>query len=136
MRRGDFDYFHVEAPCGAGDHRARHVGDDDTAFFERLGWNAVVQPVRLPLQGEFALRKFSLGDRLVSFTAGVGENAAAVRLDALKGVEGLGIEVDEQRNSQSAKGARRISTDSSPIAVLVVPTNEELAIARDCLRAI
>ncbi len=72
----------------------------------------------------------------ISFTAGVGENAAAVRLDALSGLAGLGIEIDEQRNSQPAKGARRISTDASPIAVLVVPTNEELAIARDCLRAI
>jgi acetate kinase len=72
----------------------------------------------------------------ISFTAGVGENAAAVRLDALSGLAGLGIEVDEQRNSGLAKGARRISTDSSPIAVLVVPTNEELAIARDCLNLV
>ncbi|HZC91052.1 MAG TPA: acetate kinase, partial [Mycobacterium sp.] len=52
------------------------------------------------------------------------------------GLAALGIEVDEQRNSQSANGARRISADTSPITVLVVPTNEELAIARDCLRAI
>ncbi|MGA9613006.1 MAG: acetate kinase [Mycobacterium sp.] len=72
----------------------------------------------------------------VSFTAGVGENVPAVRRDALSGLAGLGVEIDEERNSQPAKGARRISTDTSPIAVLVVPTNEELAIARDCLRAI
>ncbi|MFZ3302732.1 MAG: acetate kinase [Mycobacterium sp.] len=71
----------------------------------------------------------------VSFTAGVGENVPAVRRDALSGLAGLGVEIDEERNSQPAKGARRISTDTSPIAVLVVPTNEELAIARDCLRA-
>jgi acetate kinase len=73
---------------------------------------------------------------VISFTAGVGENVAAVRLDSLSGLKGLGIDIDEQRNSQPAKGARRISADSSPITVLVVPTNEELAIARDCLRAI
>jgi acetate kinase len=73
---------------------------------------------------------------VVSFTAGVGENAAAVRQDALKALEALGIEVDAQRNSQAGTEARLISTDSSTIAVLVVPTNEELAIARDCLRAI
>src|ERR1700753_1154203 len=73
---------------------------------------------------------------VVSFTAGVGENVAAVRLDALNGLQGLGIEIDEQRNSQPAEGARRVSTAGSPIAVLVVPTNEELAIARDCLQAI
>ena len=73
---------------------------------------------------------------VVTFTAGVGENAAAVRLDAMKGLQGLGIEIDERRNTQPAKGARRISTDASAIAVLVVPTNEELAIARDCLAVI
>jgi acetate kinase len=73
---------------------------------------------------------------VVSFTAGIGENVAAVRRDALSGLATLGVEIDERRNSQSAKDARRISTDTSPIAVLVVPTNEELAIARDCLRAI
>jgi acetate kinase len=70
---------------------------------------------------------------VVTFTAGVGENAAAVRLDVLSGLAGLGFEIDEQRNSRPGKGARRISTDASPITVLVVPTNEELAIARDCL---
>ena len=73
---------------------------------------------------------------VVSFTAGIGENVAAVRRDALSGLSELGIEIDEQRNSQSAKDARRISADTSPITVLVIPTNEELAIARDCLRAI
>jgi acetate kinase len=73
---------------------------------------------------------------VVSFTAGIGENVASVRRDALSGLVALGIEIDEQRNSRSARDARRISADTSPIAVLVIPTNEELAIARDCLRAI
>lgn len=73
---------------------------------------------------------------VVSFTAGIGEHDATVRRNALSGLAALGIEVDEQRNSQPANDARRISTDTSPIAVLVVPTNEELAIARDCLQAI
>lgn len=73
---------------------------------------------------------------VVSFTAGVGENVAAVRRDALSGLAGVGVEIDEQRNTQAAKGARRISTDNSRVTVLVVPTNEELAIARNCLRAI
>jgi acetate kinase len=73
---------------------------------------------------------------VVSFTAGIGENVAAVRRDALSGLSELGIEIDEHRNSQFANDARRISADTSPITVLVIPTNEELAIARDCLRAI
>jgi acetate kinase len=73
---------------------------------------------------------------VVTFTAGIGEHVAAVRRDALSGLAALGIEIDEQRNSDSGKGARRISAETSPITVLVIPTNEELAIARDCLRAI
>jgi acetate kinase len=73
---------------------------------------------------------------VVTFTAGIGENDPAVRWDALSGLAALGIEVDRQRNLAAAEGARRISTDASPIAVLVIPTNEELAIARDCLSLI
>ncbi len=70
---------------------------------------------------------------VVSFTAGIGENDAEVRRDALAGLEGLGIVLDQSRNLGGGKGARQISADDSPIAVLVVPTNEELAIARDCV---
>lgn len=70
---------------------------------------------------------------VISFTAGIGENDAAVRRDAMAGMEELGIVLDERRNLAGGKGARQISADDSPIAVLVVPTNEELAIARDCV---
>ena len=51
----------------------------------------------------------------------------------MAGLEELGIVLDERRNLSGGKGARQISSDDSPIAVLVVPTNEELAIARDCV---
>jgi acetate kinase len=70
---------------------------------------------------------------VITFTAGIGENAAAVRTDAVAGLEGLGIMFDEDRNLRPDNGARRISADGSPIAVLVIPTDEELAIARDCV---
>jgi len=73
---------------------------------------------------------------VVSFTAGIGENDAAVRRDAMAGLSELGIVVDEHRNLSREGGARRISDDDSPIAVLVVPTNEELAIARDCVEVL
>jgi acetate kinase len=69
---------------------------------------------------------------VLTFTAGVGENDAAVRRDALSGMTALGIELDEELNNSADKGPRRISADTSPTAVLVVPTNEELAIARAC----
>ncbi|CDO86720.1 acetate kinase [Mycobacterium triplex] len=69
---------------------------------------------------------------VLTFTAGIGENDAAVRRDAVAGLEGLGIVLDDSRNQAVGKGVQRISADDSPIAVLVAPTNEELAIARDC----
>jgi acetate kinase len=70
---------------------------------------------------------------VVTFTAGVGENAAAVRRDAVAGMEEMGIVFDQARNLSTGNGARQISADDSPIAVLVIPTDEELAIARDCV---
>jgi acetate kinase len=62
----------------------------------------------------------------VVFTAGVGEHAAPVRAAALAGLSGWGITVDPARN---AADAPVISPDGSPVAVCVVPTDEELAIA-------
>ncbi|MGA7050054.1 MAG: acetate kinase [Mycobacterium sp.] len=73
---------------------------------------------------------------VVTFTAGIGENSPEVRRDALAGMGELGIVLDEDRNLRPDNGARRIvriSRDDSQIIVLVVPTNEELAIARDCV---
>ncbi|WP_431234908.1 acetate kinase [Mycolicibacterium psychrotolerans] len=73
---------------------------------------------------------------VVTFTAGVGENDARVRRDALTGLAPLGIELDEHLNDSPARGARRISADKSPTTVLVIPTNEELAIAQACLTVV
>jgi acetate kinase len=66
------------------------------------------------------------GADAVTFTGGVGQNAPQVRAAALAGLHGLGIAVDPARN---ARGAPVISPDGSPVAVCVVPTDEELEIA-------
>ncbi|MGO3326840.1 acetate kinase [Gordonia sp. (in: high G+C Gram-positive bacteria)] len=66
----------------------------------------------------------------IVFTAGVGENAAPVRADSLAGLDRYGVVIDPERNAVRSDEPRLISTDDSPVAVLVVPTNEELAIAR------
>ncbi|MDV3129445.1 acetate kinase [Mycobacterium sp. 21AC1] len=73
---------------------------------------------------------------VISFTAGVGENAVTVRRDALTGLTGLGIEIDEDLNASASREPRRISTEDSAITVLVVPTNEELAIAQACVEVV
>lgn len=66
----------------------------------------------------------------ITFTAGVGENDRFVRRDALDNLQMYGIEIDDERNSLPNDGPRVISTDTSAVKVLVVPTNEELAIAQ------
>jgi len=71
------------------------------------------------------------GARAVVFTGGIGENDAEVRAKALGGLGALGIELDEARNASARATEARITTGASPVAVLVVPTNEELMIARD-----
>jgi acetate kinase len=73
-------------------------------------------------------------DALV-FTAGVGENSVALRAQSLEGLEGLGISVDPARNTADSTSERYISPDGSPVAVLVIPTNEELEIARQTVAA-
>ena len=72
----------------------------------------------------------------IAFTAGVGENSPIVREWSLAGLEGFGVEIDTGRNRARGSGARRISTDASRTAVLVVPTNEELEIARQTLAVV
>ena len=64
------------------------------------------------------------------------ERAARARAGALAGLEGFGVELDPERNRERGSGARRISTDASRTAVLVVPTNEELEIARQTLAVV
>ncbi|WP_040282620.1 acetate/propionate family kinase [Tessaracoccus massiliensis] len=74
-------------------------------------------------------------DALV-FTAGIGENAAHVRGPVIRKLKALGFELDEDANATRAKQAREISTPESKVRVLVIPTNEELAMAQETLAVI
>ncbi|TFB77243.1 acetate kinase [Cryobacterium glaciale] len=73
---------------------------------------------------------------VISFTAGVGENAPLVRERALAGLEAMGIRIDPERNAAADRGARVISADDSAVTVLVIPTDEELEIARQTLATV
>lgn len=66
----------------------------------------------------------------IIFTAGVGENSEKMRALICKEMEGLGILLDEKINAQRFKKLTEISTEKSPVKVLVIPTNEELEIAK------
>lgn len=69
------------------------------------------------------------------FTAGVGENSIKEREDICKGLEFLGIELDEERNNVRGK-LREINKENSKVKIFVIPTNEELVIAQDTLALI
>ncbi|OBA80499.1 acetate kinase [Mycobacterium sp. 1164966.3] len=117
--------------CGERDFRriGEMIESGDSAA--QLAYDVFIHRLRKYVGGYLAV----LGHTdVVSFTAGIGENDAAVRWDALAGMEELGIVLEDDRNLSSERGARRISADDSRIAVLAIPTDEELAIARDCVQ--
>ena len=68
----------------------------------------------------------------IVFTAGIGEHVGYIREKALSGLEYLGVELDCERNSfEHSNDPVKLSTDSSRVAVYMIPTNEELVIAKD-----
>ena len=70
------------------------------------------------------------GVDVIVFTAGIGENSISARKEILDGLEYLGVEIDENKNN--CRGQEQIiSKPSSKVKVLVIPTNEELVIAKD-----
>lgn len=70
------------------------------------------------------------GADAIVFTAGIGENDIDMRKQICSDLDGLGIELDEEKNN--VRGEERIvSKDSSKVKILVIPTNEELMIAQD-----
>ncbi len=70
------------------------------------------------------------GADVIVFTAGIGENAIGMRAKICKGLENLGIKLDPERNNLRGEEAIISATDSK-IKILLIPTNEELMIARD-----
>lgn len=75
------------------------------------------------------------GADVILFTGGIGENAPEVRAEALANLENLGIKLDIELNNVRGK-AQKISAEDSKVEIWVVPTNEELLIARDTLAVI
>ncbi|WP_323098218.1 acetate kinase [Intrasporangium sp. YIM S08009] len=109
------DFRELEARLAAGDADAR------------LAFDVVVHRLKHYVGAYLAILG---GVDVLVFTAGIGENSIALRAAVTDGLEGLGISVDRARNGARSRQARVISPDASPVVVAVVPTNEELAIAR------
>ena len=75
------------------------------------------------------------GADAIAFTAGIGENSSEVRKSIMDGLAAIGVEIDEEANKKRGEEVL-LSTPSSKIPVWSVPTNEELAIARETARLI
>ncbi len=75
------------------------------------------------------------GVDVITFTGGVGENQVRIRADICKYLEYMGVKIDSEKNQTKGEEIK-ISTDDSKVQVWIIPTNEELIIARDTLKLI
>lgn len=116
----------VKGLSGVNDFRVLHQSIDEGDEKAKLAYDVYIHRLRRYI-GAYMI---TLGRvDTITFTAGVGENDHTVRTNALADLENYGIKLDEEKN-QNGSGARVISADDSAVKVLVVPTNEELAIAQ------
>lgn len=77
------------------------------------------------------------GADAIVFTGGIGENSAEIRTKICEGLAWLGVQLDEERNAAHTSGREgQISGEDSRVGVYVIPTNEELLIARDTVRVV
>ena len=106
---------------------AAHEGNPDA----QLAVDSLVHSIR-HWTGAF---QFALGglDALV-FTAGIGENGVDTRAAVCKDLEAFGIHLDPAKNAACRATESVISTDDSPVKIIVIPANEELVLAREVYR--
>jgi acetate kinase len=76
------------------------------------------------------------GADAIVFTGGIGENSPEVRAKICEGLEWAGLSVDGEKNQKTIGAEDMISRDDSRLAAYVIPTDEELLIARDTARCI
>ncbi|QLQ14570.1 MAG: acetate kinase [Micropruina sp.] len=115
------DFRDINEAIGAGDARAK------------LGYDVYVHRLVFFIGAYHALLG---GLDVLTFTAGVGENNPGLRADVVARLGHLGIVMDEAANAVRSKEPRVVSAEGSAVTVMVVPTNEELAMARDTKAAI
>lgn len=112
---GNTDMRDVRTAINAGDERAK------------LGMDVYCHRLVFYIGGYAALLG---GLDVITFTAGVGENDVEMREEVCRRLAGLGVELDLEANAKRSKEARVVSTPDSKVTVMIVPTNEELSMAR------
>lgn len=121
----------LKGMCGMNDMRDIHKAISNGDEKARLALEVQTYRVKKYIGAYMAV----LGRvEAIVFTGGIGENDPEVRLRSVMGLECFGIEIDQQENDQRAKETILINKDSSGVKILVIPTNEELAIARECIK--
>lgn len=113
--------------CGMNDMRDVHAAREKGDAKAQLAFDMFVYRIRKYV-GAFAVVLGRID--AVVFTAGIGENDDFVRSEVCRDMPLLGLEIDAQANAKRSGEIRAISTSASRIPVLIVPTNEELAIAQ------
>lgn len=116
--------------CGLNDMRDIHAAiekDDEQGKRAKLALDMACYRNRKYI-GEY-MAVLGRTDAII-FTAGIGENDDIVRAETLKGLEPLGIKLDLEKNKGRMKQPKAIHADDSTIQIWVIPTNEELEIAR------
>jgi acetate kinase len=98
-----------------------------------LAFNMLVYSIKKYISAYYGI--LNGADALI-FTAGIGENSASVREAVCKNLSSLGIEINVEKNKERSSEERVISTDNSRVKVLVIPTNEEVMIARESRKVV
>lgn len=123
----------LKGVCGAGDMRAVHRLIEAGDQHARLALDMFCYRIRKYIGAYYA----ALGrvDAIV-FSGGIGEHDPVVRAQSCAGLEALGVVVEPQRNAAATEAAAEIQAPDSLVRVLVLPTDEELQIARESMRCI
>jgi acetate kinase len=94
----------------------------------RLAFNMLVYSIKKYISAYYGVLN---GANALIFTAGIGENSAPVREAVCENLNALGIELDAKKNKERSSEERFVSTNNSKVKIMVIPTNEELMIARE-----
>ncbi|WP_263382376.1 acetate/propionate family kinase [Granulicella arctica] len=113
-------------PAGSGDMRALRAAADRGAERAGLAVKVFTRSVTKAIGSYLALMG---GLDAVVFAGGIGEHDAASRQEILDGLQTLGIQLDTSRNQEKKSGLRSISAEGSPVAISVVPAEEDRMIA-------
>lgn len=116
----------------SGDIRDLEESADSGNADARLALDVYIAEVRRQLGGMLVALG---GADLIAFTGGIGENGKRIRSAVCSGLSQLGIELDENKNA-TARGESRLESNGSRAQIWIIPTNEELIVARQTLGAL